>query len=458
MNGTIALAVILSALPLNFRQAQRNDAPSWTKQSSGSSTRFRGVSAVSQSVAWVSGNGGAYARTNDGGITWQSSTVPGAASLDFRDVHAVDAQTAYLLSIGEGELSRIYKTVDGGQNWKLQFTNSNPKAFFDAMAFWDRDNGIAISDPVDGRFLIITTTDGGATWKQIAPRNIPPALRGEAAFAASGTCITVQGENDVWFATGGGAVARVFTSRDKGRMWAVNTTPILSGSPSSGIFSVAFKDARNGVVVGGDYKREREAARNVARTSDGGRTWTLIEGSVPTGFRSGVAYVPGTSVSTLVAVGPSGSDYSVDGGLTWSTIGKDGYHAISFAGSRDAGWAVGEEGLIAKFAGTSSRRRGCAGGPALRRSGSSVEALPTIHLFDRRVCSWRRSSACTRREVEVGRGRALPGANAGRVSRALGNQRRRGQVLIFAPESLKGGPHGCRRFSLSAQARYRKGD
>lgn len=324
----------------------------WTTQPSGTSVRFRGVSAVNSLVAWASGDKGTVARTVDGGTTWRSMVVPGASELDFRDVDAFDANTAYVLAIGTGEKSRIYKTTDGGQRWSLLFTNQSPQAFFDAMAFWDRNRGIAVSDPVDGRFLIITTTDGGATWQQLPAAGMPLALKGEGAFAASGTCITVQGKREVWFGTGGGAEARVFHSSDGGQRWTVSSTPLLSGRPPAGIFSIAFKDSRNGLIVGGDYEKEADATRNVAVTTDGGRTWQLIDTARPAGFRSGVVYVPGTRAPTLIAVGPNGTDYSLDSGRSWTAIGQRGFHSVSFAGGSDAGWAVGEKGLIAKYTGT----------------------------------------------------------------------------------------------------------
>jgi photosystem II stability/assembly factor-like uncharacterized protein len=320
----------------------------WTPQQSGSTARFRGVSAVSPMVAWASGSNGTYARTTDGGATWQAATVPNASQLDFRDVQAVDANTAYLLSIGPGEASKIYKTTDGGRDWTLQFSNKNPKAFFDAFAFWNARTGIAMSDPVDGRFILIKTTDGGATWNELPMQNSPQALEGDGGFAASGTCIAVQGKQNVWFGTGAGAVARVFRSTDGGNTWRVASTPITAGNASSGIFSIAFKDARNGVIVGGDYRKENEAGNNVATTTDGGATWTLATGPRPSGFRSAIAYVPGTRGPLLVAVGPSGSDYSLDNGASWVTLGSVGFHAVSLAG-RDSGWAVGETGRIAKY-------------------------------------------------------------------------------------------------------------
>src|SRR2546423_9873242 len=189
----------------------------WVDQRSGVGVRLRGVSAVSHKVAWASGAGGTYLRTADGGKPWRAGRVPDADSLDFRDVDAFDADTAFLLSIGDGVKSRIYKTTDGGLHWTLQFRNRRPEAFFDCMAFRDRSRGVAVSDPVGGRFLVITTSDGGRTWSEVDAARMPPARPGEGAFAASGTCVAVGGASDVWFGTGGPEGARVFRSTDGGR-------------------------------------------------------------------------------------------------------------------------------------------------------------------------------------------------------------------------------------------------
>ncbi len=318
----------------------------WVMQSSGTTVRFRGVSAVSGQVAWASGANGTFARTIDGGKTWQAAVVPGAEKLDFRDVEAFDANTAYLLSIGPGEASRIYKTSDGGKNWLVQFTNKEPKAFFDAIAFWDVNNGLAVSDPVDGRFVIIRTSDGGKNWTQIPTENMPAALEGEGAFAASGTCLIVQGKNNAWFATGGAKSARVFRSTDNGKTWFVADTPIRTGNASSGIFSIAFKNAKLGIAVGGDYQKEKEASDQIAITRDGGRNWALLKNSGLTAFRSAIAWLGGSS---LITVGPSGADSSLNDGMSWSNSGEIGFHAFSFASKRRTGWAVGEKGSIAKF-------------------------------------------------------------------------------------------------------------
>lgn len=323
----------------------------WVEQASGVTTDFRGLSVVSDKIAWASGTKGTYIRTIDGGTTWQSGVVPGAEGLDFRDVDAFSADVAYLLSMGKGESSRIYKTTDGGRNWSLQFQNSQPEAFFDAMAFWDAGHGVAMSDPVDGRFVIIRTEDGGANWRAVPPANIPPALTNEGGFAASGSCITVEGRSNVWFGTGGAEKARVFRSTDGGRTWSVSDTPILAGAASAGVFSIAFTDAKNGVVVGGDYQKPTAPEKNIALTSDGGVTWRLSEQSKPSGFRSGVAYVRQGAGPSMIAVGTSGSDSSADG-VAWAKLDEQNYNVVSFD-RRGAGWAAGPKGRIAKYLGSS---------------------------------------------------------------------------------------------------------
>jgi len=334
-------------IALMFPVSLQSASVHWEKQLSATTVRLRGVSAVSARVAWASGQGGTYTRTIDGGRSWRSGIVPGAEALDFRDVDAFDANTAYLLAIGEGDKSRIYKTNDGGASWTMQFKNENPAAFFDAMAFWDRDHGIAMSDPVAGRFLIITTADGGRNWVPTRSDGMPPALEGEGGFAASGTCITVYGRNNVWFGTGGPNGARVFRSSNRGRTWAVAPTPLARGK-AAGVFSLTFWNARKGIAVGGDYTKESDATGNVATTVDGGRTWKTVDVSRPVGYRSAVVHVPGTPRRTLMAVGPSGTDYSRDGGRHWIPISSEGFHAVSFA-QAGAGWAVGENGVIARY-------------------------------------------------------------------------------------------------------------
>lgn len=339
--------------------------PQWTPQNSGVTSRLRGVSTVSDRIAWVSGADSTVLRTTDGGTTWKKLTVT-SDKLDFRDVDAVDARTAYVLSIGNGSASRIYKTTDAGATWTLQFKNEDPKAFYDAMSFWGRNHGIVMGDSIDGKFCIMTTENGGKAWVRVPANVLPPALENEGAFAASGTNIALFGTNHAWIGTGAGAKSRVLSTTDRGRTWRIADTPLAAG-PSAGIFSIAFRDALHGIVVGGDYQKEKEAIDNLAVTSDGGLTWTLVKGL--TGFRSAVAYVRGASPAppraqdsrasnaltpTLVAVGPSGTDYSTDNGLTWTALPGPGFDTLSFArggGSRNTpiAFAAGARGSIGKL-------------------------------------------------------------------------------------------------------------
>lgn len=303
-------------------------------------SRLRGVSVVSERVAWASGAAGTVLRTADGGTTWQALPVPGAAALDFRDVDAVNENVAYVLSIGNGDSSRIYKTADAGKTWTLQFTNTDQKAFFDAMAFWDAERGIAFSDSVDGQLVILRTVDGGKMWTRIPADGLPPALDNEGAFAASGTNVAVYGRDHVWIGT---STSRVLRSTDSGRTWSAATTPLATGS-STGVFSIAFRDTQHGIVVGGDYQKEADAVDNAAITSDGGRTWTAVKGL--TGFRSVVAYLPG-STATAIAVGPQGADLTTDEGRTWRPLpGSTGLHTFAFAPRGGVGWGAGEKGRI----------------------------------------------------------------------------------------------------------------
>ena len=333
-------------------------AVTWTPQTSGVTARLRGVSAASHKVAWASGSGATVLRTDDGGATWVKQVVdrdPSATGLDFRDIDAIDTKTAYALSIGNGPSSRIYKTTDAGATWTLQFKNEDPKGFFDAMTFWDADHGLVMGDSIDGKFQILITENGGAAWTKVPDAVLPPALPNEGAFAGSGSNIAVvtgdRSSKDAWIGTGAGPKCRVLHTADRGKTWTIAYTPIAAGT-SSGIFSVAFRDKNHGVTVGGDYNREKDAVDNVAITSDGGKTWTLSNAQGLSGFRSAVKYVPGTK-SSLVAVGPQGSDTSDDDGKTWTPLTNpasvQGFDALSFAPGSKVAWASGNRGALAKL-------------------------------------------------------------------------------------------------------------
>jgi photosystem II stability/assembly factor-like uncharacterized protein len=262
---------------------------------------LRGISAVSRQIAWASGTHGTYLHTTDGGRTWIAAQVPEATSLDFRGVVAFSADEAFLMSSGPAEQSRIYHTLDAGKHWTLQFMNTNPKGFFDSIAFWDPKHGVALGDPIpdeNGKLKFeVLITDDGQSWHSVSSARLPEALEGEGAFAASNTCIAIvrnamkgsdRADPNIWFATGGKAT-RVFHSRDQGKTWEVFETPIIHGPDSAGIFSIVFRDPEHGVIAGGDYKHPRNDGPNLAFTNDGGKTWKLSD-IKPQAYFSAVAY------------------------------------------------------------------------------------------------------------------------------------------------------------------------
>lgn len=315
----------------------------WVKQTVNTTASLRGLSVVSDKVVWASGTEGAVIRTVSGGQNWQVIKVPGAEKLDFRDIEAFDANTAYILSIGNGDSSRIYKTTNGGETWTLQFTNNQEKAFFDAIACWDKDNCIAMSDPVDTFFLLIATTDGGKTWDKIADVKAPELKYGEAAFAASGTCLITQNKN-IAFIVSGGVDAHVYRSTDRGKTWTSSKPQFTSGTSGSGIFSIAMWDTNNGVIVGGNYEVPTQNKANLAFTNNGGSGWMMMEKGLA-GYRSGVTYV---DRNFIVAVGSNGSDFSTDGGKTWRNFDAENYNSVQAKGKNSV-WAVGAKGLVTRL-------------------------------------------------------------------------------------------------------------
>jgi len=318
-------------------------SPSWDLSSTDSTARLRGLSVVSAATVWASGSRGTVLRTVNGGRTWSSVGPPEAAALELRDIEAFDARRAVALSIGTGEDSRVYRTADGGRTWTEAYRNTDPAAFYDCLTFLDERHGLALSDPVDGKFRILSTSDAGRSWSVLPSAGMPAALPGEFAFAASGTCLVSAGGR-AYFATGGGASARVFRSDDQGRSWKVSGTPVPSG-PSAGIYSLAFRDRDHGVAVGGDYATPTAAPDGAAITRDGGRTWTSAA-SEPGEYRSGAAWM--TRLGPVLAVGPTGSDISFDGGRTWSLFDGGSFDAVECAGLAVC-YASGEQGRVARL-------------------------------------------------------------------------------------------------------------
>ena len=347
--ATVVLALALATPPSAGSDASaRAAALTWKRVDVHSHQSLRGLDAVSAKVAWISGDEGGVWRTTDGGRTW-NDVRPGAEKpLLFRDVEAASADDAQVLAIGPRGQSRIYRTEDGGESWDLTFKNAEATAFYDCLAmFPDGLHGLAMSDPVDGRFRVIVTHNGGDTWKKIDPAGMPKAKDGEFGFAASGTCVVTAGVQDAWIASGGTA-SRVFHSTDYGLTWSVATTTIPPNADGGGVFSLAFRSSRVGIAVGGNFLEEDNGRRMTARTSDGGASWT--RGGNVGGYRSGVAWVPFSS--TAVAVGPNGTDITTDSGKTWAPIGHTGFHAVQCVGTLSTTcWASGADGTVGKLVG-----------------------------------------------------------------------------------------------------------
>jgi len=361
----LSLAIFLIGASATFGLAQAHEIhqPKLTPQKSGTTQLLISVSPVNSRVVWAAGTGGTYVVTTDGGETWKAAVVPGAENLQFRDVQGVSDKVAYLMSIGDNTTDfRIYKTVDGGATWTIQFTNETVNAFYDCFGFWTPRRGIAHSDSVSGVFPDLRTTDG-ATWESIAA-NMPPALLGEASFAASGTCVATQGGRNAWIATGGSTTARILATRDGGDTWNAYDTPLVS-SPSAGAITVAFRNPWNGMVAGGDLASNGSA--DAATSNDSGRTWTLTNKPPVPGAIFCLSFVHGIghhdferadhdydhAVVITAETAPnfdSGSAaWTPDEGHTWFALpGVSGFWAVAFATPK-AGWFVGNGGQILKI-------------------------------------------------------------------------------------------------------------
>jgi photosystem II stability/assembly factor-like uncharacterized protein len=331
------LILVLAFAPPAAAMADKQP-PRWQPVPTGSDQQYRGLDAVDERVAWVGGSAGEVLRTTDGGRTWKDVSPPEGAGLLFRDVEAHSAKRASVMAIGAGD-ARIWTTTDGGRRWRLAFVNDDPNAFYDCMDFFAGGRrGLALSDPVGGKFRIAATHDGGESWRVLPNERMPPAVEGEFAFAASGTCLVAHGERDAWFGSGGGA-SRVFRTRDGGRSWSVVDAPIPAAE-AGGVFSLAFRNAREGVIVGGDFTAPANGVKASGITRDGGASWR--SGGDLAGYRSGVDWL---KRDTLVAVGPTGSDVSYDGGRRWKPFDTANYDAVDCVGGTC--WASGPEGAVA---------------------------------------------------------------------------------------------------------------
>jgi len=375
LKHSLAIFLIAASATVGFAEERgKIHQPKLTPQKSGTTQLLIDVSPVNSRVVWAAGTGGTYVVTTDGGENWKAAVVPGAESLQFRDVYGVSDKVAYLMSIGNDTTDfRIYKTVDGGATWTIQFTNETVNAFYDCFAFWTPRRGITHSDSVNGVFPDIRTTNGMA-WHSIAA-NMPPALSGEASFAASGTCAATEGERNAWIATGGSTIARILATKDGGDTWNAYDTPLVS-SPSAGGISVAFRDPRHGILGGGDLASNANA--DAATSDDGGQTWTLTNKPPVQGAIFCLAYVRGIrhdddekfdhdgnrhgdddefdlehAVVITAETAPNFTSgpaaWTPDEGRTWFELpGVSGNWAVAFANPK-AGWLVGNGGQILKI-------------------------------------------------------------------------------------------------------------
>jgi len=340
MRKLIGLSLLLLVFGCGSQEIIRT--PVWQPGNSGVDAGLRGLSAVSENVAWASGSAGTVIRTIDGGTSWQEVSVPGADTIQFRDIEAFDANTAIILSAGLPAV--IYKTTDGGQNWEQKYFSMVEGTFYDAMDFWDDQTGIAFGDAIDGRLLILRTFDAGETWEELPFENRPQAIDGQGGFAASGTCLRTQGDKNVYIGLGGDE-SSLFYSRDRGASWQKTVTPLDHGA-SAGVFSIQFRDAKNGIMVGGDYRADSLTTKNnIAYTQDGGKTWTkVMAGMEPNGYRSCIDFFE----EFVLVVGRGSSDFYREGDMAYTPMeGK--YFAVSTTKDGKAVYASGPGGAVARL-------------------------------------------------------------------------------------------------------------
>lgn len=314
---------------------------------------FRGLHVLNENEIYASGTGGTIISSVDGGKNWRVTVVPGAEELDFRDIQAVEE--GVVIAMTSGTPARIYRSTNGGLGWKLVYEHKDPRVFLDALSFWDSNRGVIMGDPITERLFLLRTFDAGKTWS--LSKKYPNTQSGEAGFAASGTNMITIGKQKLMVGLGSAnegefqQTSRVVYSEDNFASWQFGTVPI-SRSQSSGIFSLCFANGKDGVAVGGDYKKENDSTSNYAVTRDGGKTWSAPSPrQPPSGYRSCVARWTKNREVYFVAAGPNGCDASTDLGNKWYRISNEGFNTIAFSKDSQQGWAVGANGRLAKWLG-----------------------------------------------------------------------------------------------------------
>ena len=312
----------------------------WENIETKTEASFRGLSVVNDKIAWVSGSKGYVGQTTNGGKDWTFKQIQDFEKYDFRSLYAFDANTAIIANAGSP--ARILRTSDAGLSWKVVYTNEDTSVFIDGIDFWNDKEGIIYGDPMGGRMLVLRTFDGGLTWQELPEMNRPVLATGEASFAASGTTIRCMGTKKVMIATGG-KISRLLVSDNQGANWKTIKTPIMQGQSSTGIFSLAYRDENNMIIVGGDYKRDTLAQDHVFYTTDGGKTWSAP--AVPTGgYRECVEFI---NKDTVIATGPRGTDISYNGGINWIPFsGEQSFHVLRKARKGSLIIAAGGKGKL----------------------------------------------------------------------------------------------------------------
>ncbi|MGB0391526.1 MAG: WD40/YVTN/BNR-like repeat-containing protein [Salibacteraceae bacterium] len=306
-----------------------------------SEIHFRGVSAVNDSVCWLSGTKGTVLLTKDRGESWSKMIIPKNADVDLRDIHAFNSKKAIVMGIGSP--AKIFKTEDGGKTWYMTYFNDHADIFLDGIAFFNDKEGVAMGDAIDHRIVILKTKDGGDTWNLEPIMNLPKALEDEGAFAASGTNMITHADNEIYIGLGY-PKGRLIYSHDKGKNWDYYLTGMGNGEDSRGIYSLDFDNDGNGIIIGGDWKKVDNKDLVAATSHDKGLHWEIITEETPAGYRSAVQFIKNTPWA--ICTGPNGTDYSNDKGMTWKPAKTEGGNCISFSSTGKTGWIGGNNGRI----------------------------------------------------------------------------------------------------------------
>lgn len=325
--ATCALSMIIGRLNAQKIQVIETNKP----------VSIRGLSVVNNKIAWLSSSSGYTAITRDGGHTWQWQQVKGFEKADFRDIEAFSDKEAIIMSSGTPAL--ILKTTDGGVSWQLKYRNDDKAYFLDAMDFSNKKHGLILGDPIDKKFLLLETNDGGNSWRKFA--NLPDAEEGEAAFAASGTCLRISYRGDFLSIVTGGTVARHLVLEKPFKDWAYYDLPITHGKASNGAFSVSTGGL---VVVGGNYSNDKYAD-SVSSYFSGHPTYTKSR-QPPNGYQSCIELI---APQIYLSTGTPGSNISSDHGVIWHQFDTTSFNVCRKAKKGKLVLLAGDKGKIGIF-------------------------------------------------------------------------------------------------------------